>query len=248
MGEVVQLTVRVGITCNRVGSENRLSQAYVGAVAKTGAVPLLIPVCGTPRLWRKTAEAADALLLSGGGDPDAVHYGEEAMPAQGYVQPERDGMEIYLARYALQTGMPVLGICRGAQIMAIAAGGKLWQDLAGIEKIQHDQRAPRNYPIHRVTVREGSLLFRITGKKVLRVNSLHHQAIRFPGRGMSVSAAAADGIIEAVEMPGHPFALGVQWHPEWLCRKFSHAAALFAALYRAAKQRKKENSGKKTLW
>lgn len=222
----------IGITCNRVGAENRLSAAYVRAVAKSGATPILFPVCGMAPAWRRMLETVDGLLLSGGGDLDAYLYGEEAQPGQGQVQPGRDRMELFFARSALREGVPVLGICRGAQMMAVAAGGTLIQDLAGIERVQHDQKAPRTYPIHRVTLKKQSLLYNITAAETFRVNSLHHQAIKEAGKGMSVCAVADDGVAEAVECAGHPFALGVQWHPEWL--RQSHAQALFAALTAAA--------------
>lgn len=227
-----------------MGYEQRLSTAYVQAVVQTGAVPLLLPICANPSLWRQMLAGVDALLLSGGGDPDAVWYGQEAEPAQGYVQPARDSMEMYLARYALRHKIPVLGICRGAQLLAIAAGGTLWQDLTKVQRIQHEQRAPRMYAIHQVYVKPGSLLYRLTRKKKFRVNSLHHQAIRKPGTGCKVSAVAADGIIEAVEFPSHPFALGVQWHPEWLCRHDRTAAVLFTALRKAASEKNNKSADK----
>ncbi|HAA38098.1 MAG TPA: peptidase C26 [Firmicutes bacterium] len=228
------MTVRIGITCNRVGYENRLSLAYVRAVAAAGAAPLLLPVCRQKGLYRQMLKAVDALLLSGGGDLDAYHFGEEAAPTQGVVQPDRDSMELALVRAALQSKMPLLGICRGAQVLAVAAGGSLYQDLTGRAKVQHQQQAPRNYPIHSVSVSRASLLYRITGARSFRVNSFHHQAIRMPGDGMIVSAVAADGVIEAVELPGPGFALGVQWHPEWLAQDCRHAAAIFAAFSQAA--------------
>ncbi|MCR3921702.1 MAG: gamma-glutamyl-gamma-aminobutyrate hydrolase family protein [Firmicutes bacterium] len=225
--------MRIGITCNRVGYENRLSMAYVRAVAHTGAVPLLLPVCANMSTWKQFTETVDAILLSGGSDPDAQHYGEEATPQQGHVLPDRDSMELYLARYALRNDLPILGICRGAQIMAVAAGGSLHQDITEVQHLQHDQKAPRAYPIHHVTVEKTSMLHQITKQEIIRVNSLHHQAIRNPGPTMSVCAVANDGIIEAVEVPTHPFALGVQWHPEWLWRQYAHAASLFFALQAA---------------
>lgn len=207
---------------------------YVRAVAATGAVPLLLPVCSQVGSYQQMLSTVDGLLLSGGGDPDAYHFGEQAAPQQGLVQPERDRMELYLTRAALKKGLPLLGICRGAQILAIAAGGKLYQDLAAREKVQHQQQAPRSYPIHRVSVSKNSLLYQITGKQSFRVNSLHHQAVRKLGAGMKVCAVADDGIIEAVELPSHRFVLGVQWHPEWLSHKYGHAAAIFAAFSQAA--------------
>lgn len=216
-----------------MGYENRLSLAYVRAVVKAGAVPLLLPTCTPPQMWQHMIKQVHALILSGGGDPDAFLYGCEALPKQGYVQPDRDRMELYLARYALRTKLPLLGICRGAQIMALAQGGTLYQDITEVAAVQHQQKAPRNYPIHGVTVLKESLLYQITGLKSFRVNSFHHQAIRKVGKGMKVAAVATDDIIEAVEVPLHPFALGVQWHPEWLIHT-KHAAALFSVLAKTA--------------
>jgi putative glutamine amidotransferase len=230
--------LRIGISCNLKNNENRLSSAYVRAVANTGAVPFLLPVCANRHHWQEMLNGIDGLLLSGGGDPDAWLYGEDALPGQGYVQPERDAMELYLARRSLAKGIPLLGICRGAQIMAVAAGGTLHQDLAGVQKIQHQQRAPRTYPIHKVKVRRSSLLLWILQADEIRVNSLHHQAVKLPGRFV-VSAVAPDGIAEGIELPGHPFALGVQWHPEWLADDHRHGQALFEALRAAAKIKKK---------
>jgi len=207
--------------------------AYVKAVAKTGAVPLLLPTCTPPSMWPEMLKKVNALILSGGGDPDARLYGSEADPRQGYVQPDRDSMELYLARYSLRHKLPLLGICRGAQIMAIAQGGTLYQDITDIAAVQHMQKAPRNYPIHQVRVLKNTLLYQITGRKSFRVNSFHHQAVKNVGKGMRVSAVAADGIIEAIELPHHPFALGVQWHPEWLLNQ-RHAFSLFKAMVKAA--------------
>lgn len=218
-----------------------MSAAYVRAVAKTGAVPFLLPVGGRQYHWHNMLENLDGLVLSGGGDPDAWLYGEDALPGQGDVQPERDSMELYLARRALREGMPLLGICRGAQVMAVAAGGTLHQDLGGVQKLQHDQRAPRNYPIHKIKISRSSRLYAILNTEEIRVNSLHHQAVKRPGR-LLASAVAPDGVTEAVELPGHPFALGVQWHPEWLVGRFSHARALFDALRNAANLRREERN------
>jgi len=238
--------VCVGITCNCTSSENRLSKAYVRAVEQSGAVPLLLPVTAAPRLWRVYLKLVDGLLLSGGGDVDAFHYGQEAMPAQGTVQPERDRMEIYLARRALKDGLPVLGICRGAQLLNISAGGTLYQDLQGVAALQHSQRAPRSYAIHPVLVRRPSLLHRLLGQERIRVNSFHHQAIHLTGAGLCVSAEAPDGVIEAVEATGHPFALGVQWHPEWQAAQRNEAVKIFTALKEAAEKSRKRRERQRT--
>ncbi|MBS4032077.1 MAG: gamma-glutamyl-gamma-aminobutyrate hydrolase family protein [Clostridiales bacterium] len=223
------VSILIGITCNFHNFENRLSAAYVRAISCTGAVPLLFPVTPHPYSWEQMLQTVDGLLLTGGGDPDAVHFGEEALPAQGEVQPNRDEMELFLARRTLALGIPVLGICRGVQLLNIAAGGTLHQDLAGTARVQHDQKAPRSYPIHRVSVKRPSLLYHIVQQERFRVNSMHHQAVKSPGAGAVISAVADDGVVEAVEFPHHPFALGVQWHPEWLTKQATHAQKLFAA-------------------
>ncbi|MBS4007611.1 MAG: gamma-glutamyl-gamma-aminobutyrate hydrolase family protein [Clostridium sp.] len=233
------MSLRIGITCNLSKNENRLSSAYVRAVVRTGALPFLLPVGGNQCQWQEMLNGIDGLLLSGGGDLDARFYGEDALPGQGYVQPERDAMELFLARCALDKGIPLLGICRGAQIMAVAAGGTLHQDLAGVQKIQHQQRAPSTYPIHRIKMRRSSLLRRILQAEEIRVNSMHHQAVKQPGRFV-VSAVAPDGVTEGIELPGHPFALGVQWHPECLADDCRHGRALFKALQVAAQIKKKK--------
>lgn len=229
----------IGITCDFASFENKLSAAYTQAVAASGAVPLLIPLTASSKHWRTYLALLDGLILSGGGDPDAFHYGQEALPGQGWVQPKRDTMEIFLARCALTEGVPILGICRGAQLLNISAGGTLHQDLRGIATLQHSQRAPRSYPIHSVRIAQPSLLYRLIRREKIRVNSFHHQAVHLPGNGLSVSAEAADGVVEAVEAVDHPFALGVQWHPEWLIGRQDEAVKIFTALKEAAEKRRK---------
>lgn len=240
------VSIRIGITCNFHDVENRLSAAYVRAITRTGAVPFLFPVTPHPHSWQQMLQNVDGLLLSGGGDPDAVHFGEDALPTQGEVHPGRDRMELFLARCALAQNIPVLGICRGAQLLTIAAGGTLYQDLKGTAGVQHDQKAPRSYPIHRITVRRPSLLYRIVEQDHFRVNSMHHQAVKSPGEGAFVSAIANDGVAEAVEFPHHRFALGVQWHPEWLEKRAPHARKLFAAFCAASGNWRREEQTENT--
>lgn len=235
-GGVLFMPVVIGITCNLQYFENRLSQAYVRAVSRTGAVPLLFPVNHNAKHWMHMLRIVDGLVLSGGGDLDASLFGEEAAPAQGEVQPGRDRMELYLASRALSEKIPVLGICRGIQVLNIAAGGTIHQDLQGIATVQHEQKAPRSYPIHSISVKRGTKLHHIFRHEQIRVNSFHHQSVRLPGKGVAFSATAADGVVEALEFPRHPFALGVQWHPEWM--HSVHARALFAALKEAAGNKK----------
>ncbi|MFO7245883.1 MAG: gamma-glutamyl-gamma-aminobutyrate hydrolase family protein [Thermaerobacter sp.] len=159
---------------------------------------------------------AHGLLLTGGCDVDPYLFGQHPHPRLGRVSPRRDAWEAALVRAALAAGTPILAICRGVQILNVACGGTLIQDLdaqvPGV--IQHRQRAPHHHPSHEVRIRDGSLLHRTAGSRVIRVNSRHHQAVLEPGRGLVVSATAPDGVVEAVEGTGPGFVLGVQWHPE----------------------------------
>lgn len=224
-----------------------LPASYINAIRQAGARPVILPPSHMARecdralgeladpLW--VLERVDGILLSGGPDPDPWWFGEEPRPGQGRIDPERDAWEIVLARAALEAGMPVLGICRGVQVMAVAAGGALYQDISeGFPAaLKHMQEAPRWFPSHGVEVAQGTKLASVIGAGACRVNSFHHQAIRDPGQGFVVSARAPDGVIEAIESRNQPFALGVQWHPEAMCKRDSRARALFASLVEAAR-------------
>ncbi len=183
------------------------------------------------------ARLVDALLLSGGGDLQPFLFGEEPNWKLGNFDPERDEFEIRMLRLMLELRMPVLGICRGIQVINVALGGTLYQDLSTQQpqSLQHEQEAPRRHPTHYVTVRQGSKLAGIMGTTTrLRVNSLHHQAIKDVAPGLQVTAWADDGVIEGVETSGHSFLLGVQWHPEGMWEQDQAAASLFRALVSAA--------------
>lgn len=231
--------VFIGITCsfNRAAGFFRLGKDYVSSVEKAGGVPLPI-ICREKKSLDAVISAICGLLLSGGGDIDPCYYGEEPAPGLGEICPERDELEIELARRALKRGIPVLGICRGAQVLSVAAGGSIYQDLGkiGNKPLEHRQKAPRDHPYHEVKVEEGTLLWRILGeRKKIRVNSFHHQSIKDPGRGFIVSAFAPDGVVEGVESSLHPFAVGVQWHPENLAAGGKPGGQeLFDALLQAA--------------
>lgn len=231
----------VGITCGSREKPRylRLSWDYIDAVERAGGFPV-------PLMYfrQRSADAAirmiRGLILSGGGDVDPCYFGEEPYPGCGEISPLRDEMELNLARLALAANMPVLGICRGAQVLNIALGGDIFQDLALKEGtlLEHMQKAPAYHPFHSLTILGGTRLAEIlSGKTGLRVNSFHHQAIRKLGEGLVVSAVAADGVIEAVESTRHPFALGVQWHPEAMAEKnIPGGQELFNALIQAAAQ------------
>lgn len=250
----------IGITVNYSYSRERLwlSELYCRRVEEAGGLPLLLPFCG-PQQQQELLKVINGLLLPGGNDLAPFFFGQESHPGLGRVDPRRDELELRLAREALRRDLPLLGICRGLQVLNVAAGGTLLQDLSGPGWLQHMQRAPRHCPSHTIRVLPGTRLASLLaglpypfcgtdlgrgaeksisqedGGEHLAVNSFHHQGIEHLGRGLTISAVAPDGMPEALESPAHRFILGVQWHPESL----DHPAtrALFAALVTAAADR-----------
>lgn len=228
----------IGVSCwqNPESLEFFVPEAYVQALRKAGTVPVLLPFVGSEEEAEQVLSRLDGLLLSGGVDLDPVHWGEEPYRQMGRIDPSRDQSELLLARRALSTGLPVLGICRGLQVLAVAAGGTLWQDLhsQGASSLKHDQNAPRWYPTHGVRLTQESRLASWLGTEI-RVNSFHHQAVRDAPRGFKAVASAPDGVIEALEHQTHPFAIGVQWHPEAMWNQEKNYDALFLAFAAAAR-------------
>lgn len=236
----------IGITCGtfqaaqderppRVG-QNR---TYVSAVIRAGASPLLIPQLADGTLLRTLYERLDGLLLSGGEDMDPANYGESRHEKCGATSPERDDAELALARWVVEDSKPLLAICRGIQVLNVALGGSLYQDIQaqalGAERHDWSPGYPRDLLSHTVDIDPGTRLARIVGTVSLPVNSLHHQAIKSLAPGLSVVARAPDQIVEAVEIERHPFAVGVQWHPEELASSDIRAQRLFDALVAACR-------------
>jgi len=235
----------IGITCiqSRAGkkySPPRLGQneAYLRALVSAGAVPLMIPTLEEPGHLRVLYNLLDGLLLPGGEDVDPACYSHETQSWCGRVSPERDEVEIALARWAMADGLPLLAICRGTQVLNVALGGSLHQDIAtelpGTERHDWYPDHPRDRVSHKVAVTPGSRLVAVLETTSPPVNSLHHQAIDVTAPELAVVGRAPDNVIEAVEAPGHPFALGVQWHPEELAAGDVRAQRLFDALARAS--------------
>lgn len=232
---------RIGIA----GRDAQQVKDYSDAVEAAGGEPVpLFPGVAAPPA--ELLEDLDGLILTGGRDVHPAHYGQLIREGVGVDLDEaRDALEIPLARAAMQRDLPVLGICRGVQVMNVAAGGTLHQDitLAGIRGGTHNQRAatpmpPPDAAVHEITVTPGSRLAGILGATRIGVNTFHHQTIDRPGGRFSVVARslepAGDGVVEAVEVPGRSFVLGVQWHPERMWRRVPANARLFAALVTAA--------------
>jgi putative glutamine amidotransferase len=192
-----------------------LRKEYIEVITAAGGAPVILPVQSNREVISHYLEIIDGLLLSGGVDIDPFLFGEEPLVGSRETDPQRDVFEVNICKEALERKFPVLGICKGCQIMNIAAGGDIFQDLYTQKKgvIEHFQQAPREFPVHSIIIDRDSYLYQITGKEGCRVNSLHHQAIRNIAPSFRVVARARDGVIEAIEKK-EGFALGVQWHPE----------------------------------
>ncbi|RDI95003.1 gamma-glutamyl-gamma-aminobutyrate hydrolase family protein [Meiothermus sp. QL-1] len=191
-------------------------EPYLEALSSQGLAHVLLPPQPREALERILSHL-DGLLLPGGGDLDPALYGEEPHPSLGEVSPERDDHELFLARYAAERGLPTLGVCRGLQVMNVALGGTLYQDLEaqGLKGVQHYQKSPPPALAHTLQQVEQSPLSNLFPEG-FRVNSYHHQGVKTLGRGLRPLAVAPDGLVEAVALEGHPLFLGVQWHPELL--------------------------------
>jgi putative glutamine amidotransferase len=209
-------------------------------VIRAGAAPLLIPAVTDERLLRSIYVSLDGLVLSGGGDVHPIHFGEALHEKCEPVLPERDETELALARWAVDDGKPLLAICRGIQVLNVALGGSLYQDIE--DQIPRAERHrwypdyPRDLLSHTVAVTPETRLARVLGTVSLGVNSMHHQALKDVAPGLIVVARAPDGVIEGLDVDGHPFALGVQWHPEELAAGDPAQQGLFDALVEACRE------------
>lgn len=194
-----------------------VNAAYVQAVLRTGGIPLILPPVIRSEHVPTVVDALDGVLLSGGEDIDPKYFNEAPHPKLGSVDPERDRFEFAILKEAWERRMPVLAICRGIQVVNVAFGGSLWQDIPSQRPsdIAHNPRTPRDQRAHAVSLTPGSRAARALGGTQIEVNSFHHQSLKDLAPGFAVTGVAPDGEIEAIESTGDaPWLLAVQWHPE----------------------------------
>ncbi len=215
-----------------------LMPAYIEAVRKAGGIPILIPLGASEEELLTILEQVDGVLLPGGGDINPTVYRGQFHKTIRDINPDRDRVELFLAQQAVKQEKPLLAICRGHQLVNVALGGSLWEDISDLkpDAMRHDYylTSPRTYLAHSVQVSPDSHLALCLDQTEIAVNSLHHQGVRDLAPEVSVTAVAPDGLVEGIEVPGHPFAVGVQWHPENLIDDVPAMLGLFEGLVNAA--------------
>ncbi len=213
---------------------------YMRALKAAGAIPVVMPLDASEEDLKQLSQDLDGFLFTGGPDVHPFLFGEETQAHCGNVSPARDQMEICLLPMVMELQKPILGICRGIQVLNIALGGNIWQDIPSQVTrdfpLAHSQPFSYDMPCHTVALTEGSLLARISESSSIEVNSMHHQAVKDLAPGLIASAYSTDYLIEALEMPDYPFFIGVQWHPEYLWEKNKEAFRLFQTFVKACKE------------
>ena len=238
----------IGITANSTYIDNRsypephkvnFSPRNISkAVTMAGGIPIILPV-NEPEIAQKYAELVDGLILAGGEDVSPILYGEDARNTIKATYPKRDKAEVAITEKVIASGKPILGICRGLQLLNVIFGGTLYQDLSEKEDlfVKHIQETPSNHPIHTVSVNEISYMSSFLSDELF-VNSFHHQVIRDLGKGLRIAAKSNDGVIEAIEsVDENKSIIAIQWHPENLYYKDNDQLALFENLVLRAKAR-----------
>lgn len=234
----------IGIACGHEAKEGRdryyVNTVNIRMVAENGGVPVLLPNPFDEDKLNAALDMVDGLYLPGGVDVDPHLYGEEPLAGMGSFDPDWDAVDVVLAQAALERNMPILGICRGMQVLNVAAGGTLYQDIPSQVPgaLKHSQKGPRWAASHAVELDGESRLAKTLGATELRINSYHHQAVKDVAPGFRSVANAPDGVIEAIESTQHRYAVGVQWHPELMVERDPMYKALFVDFIEAVKEAK----------
>lgn len=219
-------------------SRSFVNDDYVQAVIRGGGVPIIIPVGADVEVLEAQCGIVDGFIFTGGVDIDPIHYGEEVMLKNGEIDPRRDAFDLKLMEFAMASGKPILGICRGMQLLNVFNGGDLYQDLSLKESsvIKHNQEKHPESAIHQVSFMHNSILHGLFGDHY-RTNSFHHQAVKEVAKGFQMVAMSRDGILEAMEKDGGQFVIGVQWHPEMMAATDEKMHGLFVKFVEACNNR-----------
>ncbi|OLR26830.1 gamma-glutamyl-gamma-aminobutyrate hydrolase family protein [Bacillus cereus] len=213
-----------------------VNEDYVNSVLQNGGIPFIIPVHTNMEVIKKQISLIDGLILSGGHDVSPFSYNEEPQQKLGDIFPERDYFDFSLIKIAKNKNIPILGICRGAQIINVYHGGTMYQDLSYMEgdTLKHWQVHTPELATHSIYIKKYSMLHSILGEEKLAVNSFHHQTIKEVPSNFEIVATAKDSVIEAIECKDYAFLLGIQWHPEMLYQNIKVMNNLFSALINKA--------------
>ena len=210
---------------------------YMAHLEANGAIPVMIQPTANLSTLEDTLKSLDGVLLTGGPDVNPAYYGEKILPACEYICKERDEIDCFIAKRAMELDMPLFGICRGHQVINATLGGALYQDIPSQvgDKINHRPRLADDYLAHEVTLKKGSVMAKCLGAEKIAVNSFHHQSIKTPAPGLEIVATSSDGVVEAVVHKEKRFTWGVQWHPEKFKTDNEISIKLFSAFIAACK-------------
>ncbi len=215
-----------------------VKEGYYEGINRAGGLAMTLPIIDSEETLFEIIERCDGFLITGGPDIDATYFGENNLEFSGEISPYRDSLELALIKRAFKLNKPIFGICRGVQVLNVAFGGTLYQDINAQVKndnlIKHSQTAPKWYATHDVYLEKESKLRGIFNTETIAVNSFHHQAIKDVAKEFVVTAIASDGIIEAIEHKNQSFTIGVQWHPELMWKKNQEFLKLFEEFVRYA--------------
>lgn len=226
------------IMCGISGGRQFVSHPYIRAIERSGGIPLLIPFVKNRSNYSIYCDVCDGFLFCGGGDITPVLFGEDLLTDKGSTDISTDLFQLSFMEHILDTDIPILGICRGMQILNVALGGTIYQDISlkPSPSLQHMQSSEKRSDVsHQVVFQDDSLLYNILGNTAY-TNSFHHQSIHALGNGLTVTGSTSDLVIEAVESTSHPFRVGVQWHPECLYDTVTNMNRLFFTFIEAAQK------------
>ncbi len=236
MKPVIGVTIIQELDSNN--TYEKVNKANLNAIAYNGGIPIMLPITDNEEIIDRYVEMVDGIFFTGGNDINPLIFGEEPIRELGEIEFDRDEFEIKLYKKAAAANMPILGICRGMQLINVAAGGTLYQDIYTQRSGTNNHSPSLNfggYEHHSISIRDNTKLFEILNTNEIKTNSYHHQAVKDIAEGFVATAFAKDGIVEGIESTNFNFVVGVQWHPEVMYEKYPVYSSLFKELIEAAK-------------